>query len=372
LTEKGFILIDVQLEPSDKPGYEQLSLKIKDTGIGIEADKLDKIFHKFTQADGSTTRIYGGTGLGLSISKHIIEMMGGHMEVESVYGEGSSFTCHVPLQKDVNAKKISYDTTNVIGKRALIVDDIDVNRSLLIEHLEAWNMRPAAVKDGVEALIELKKACDENDPYDLIMLDYLMPGMNGQELASVVYTNQNIPRTPMIMLSSCDQPISSEDMSKIDIGSYLLKPVREKTLFDTVTKTIGDFKYFDREKPTEPQKANITTTIAGSNSELESAVKVEVNETKLDDTKVKDYLFDDGAQVSVANNMSFDILVAEDFALNQDVVRLMLVDTVFNPIFANNGQEAADMFKQEPDRYGLVWMGMNPARSLSNIRPKII
>jgi len=100
-------------------------------------------------------------------------------------------------------------------------------------------------------------------------------------------------------------------------------------------------------------------TIAGSNSELESAVKVEVNETKLDDTKVKDYLFDDGAQVSVANNMSFDILVAEDFALNQDVVRLMLVDTVFNPIFANNGQEAADMFKQEPDRYGLVLMDIS-------------
>ena len=341
-TEKGHIIIDVDITPSDTPNLNEIQISVKDTGIGIEAEKVDKIFQKFTQADSSTTRIYGGTGLGLSISKHIVEMMGGHMQVESIYGEGSNFICYIPMQLDPNAKRISYETSGIIGKRALIIDDIAINRDLLSEHLEAWNMQSSAVKDGVEALVEIKKAADENNPYDIILLDYLMPGMNGYELASIVSKNQNIPHTPILMLSSCDQPVSSEELKQIGISSYLVKPVREQRLFDVVAKTIGEFEYDKRSK------------IITSESPIQTPPSIITRETRVDEI-----LFDHDMQDTAAKQVSFDILVAEDFALNQDVVRLMLSETVFNPVFANNGLEAVNLYTENPDRFKIILMDIS-------------
>ena len=341
-TEKGHIIIDVDITPSDIPNLNEIQISVKDTGIGIEAEKVDKIFQKFTQADSSTTRIYGGTGLGLSISKHIVEMMGGHMQVESVYGEGSNFICYIPMQLDPNAKRISYETSGIIGKRALIIDDIAINRDLLSEHLEAWNMQSSAVKDGVEALVEIKKAADENNPYDIILLDYLMPGVNGYELASIVSKNQNIPHTPILMLSSCDQPVSSEELKQIGISSYLVKPVREQRLFDVVAKTIGEFEYDKRSK------------IITSESPIQTPPSIITRETRVDEI-----LFDHDMQDTAAKQVSFDILVAEDFALNQDVVRLMLSETVFNPVFANNGLEAVNLYTENPDRFKIILMDIS-------------
>ena len=346
-TDEGYVVMDIDITAPEKAGYGQITLKVTDTGIGIEPEKIDKIFQKFTQADGSTTRIYGGTGLGLSICKHIVEMMDGTMRVESVFGKGSTFICEMPLKLDPHAKKTRYDTSSILGKRALIVDDISVNRSLLAEHLQAWNMRSDAVKDGVDALVALKKAAEDNDPYDIILLDYLMPGMNGQELASVIYTNQNIPRTPMIMLSSCDQPVSSEEMAKIDIGTYLVKPVREQRLFDSIIRSMSEFDLNNRSKtkpkntPVEPERVNNAPAVVTRQ------------------TRIKEDLFDDTTSASPASDNGIEVLVAEDFALNQDVVRLMLADTVFNPVFANNGQEAVNMFTAEPNRFKLILMDIS-------------
>jgi signal transduction histidine kinase/CheY-like chemotaxis protein len=342
-TDEGYVVIDVDVAASSETGMSDITLKVTDTGIGIEADQLNKIFQKFTQADGSTTRIYGGTGLGLSISRHIVEMMDGHMSAESTFGKGSTFTCHIPMKIDVNAKQTRYDTSSILGKRALIVDDIAVNRNLLTEHLQAWNMRADSVKDGVEALVALKASTENNDPYDIILLDYLMPGMNGQELAHVIYSNQNIPQIPILMLSSCDQPVSSEDMAKIGISTYLVKPVREQRLFDTLIRTMSEFKESNSNqsvKTSHPQKNNSAPSVVTRN------------------TRVNEEVFD-GDTPSTAAKRGFEILVAEDFALNQDVVRLMLADTVFNPVFANNGQEAVNLFTENPDRFGLILMDIS-------------
>jgi len=343
-TDEGYVVIDVDITASSKSGFSDITLKVTDTGIGIEADQLDNIFQKFTQADGSTTRIYGGTGLGLSISRHIVEMMDGTMIAESTFGKGSTFTCNIPLEIDVNAKQTRYDTSSILGKRALIVDDIAVNRNLLTEHLQAWNMRADAVKDGVDALVALKKATDDKDPYDIILLDYLMPGMNGQELAHVIFGNMNIQRTPILMLSSCDQPVSSEEMAKIDISTYLVKPVREQRLFDTLIRTMSEFQNISRDKvntKSSPQAVN------------------QAPETVTRDTQINKDIFSEDENNSPAAKSGFEILVAEDFALNQDVVRLMLADTVFNPVFANNGQEAVNLFTENPGRFGLVLMDIS-------------
>ncbi len=320
-TEAGHVLINVKVNKfTDRRA--DLLIEITDTGIGIEPDKLAHIFEKFTQADNSTTRVYGGTGLGLSISKRIVELMGGDMTVSSTLGKGSTFRFNVPLPIDTTADRTRRDTTSLKGLRALIVDDIAINRTILMERLKAWEMKPAAVQDAVEALVYLKQQEANGEPFDLIVMDYLMPGMNGRDLSALLSTNAQMCDIPIIMLSSCDQPISSKELQLIGIKAYLLKPVRESQLYDNLVTVMS--RVANSEKP---QLSSL-----GDNNVFPS---LKVNEEK---TK---------------------ILVAEDFPLNQDVVRLMLQDTQFLPVFANNGREAVDKFKQSPESYATVLMDIS-------------
>ena len=293
------------------------TVDVKDTGIGIPPEKTSRIFEKFTQADGSTTRVYGGTGLGLTISKHIIEMMGGRMRVDSKLGEGSSFGFRVPLPIDRDAKPEAYDSSLVKGRRVLIVDDIDVNRQLFTEQLKAWEIKAETAVDGVEALTKIKAAQDEGKPFDLILLDFLMPGMNGQEFAQLITHTQSIKSPQIIMLSSCDQPVTTAELGEIGIDCYLIKPVRERRLFDTIVRVLSN--PVDRKSEDEahvPDSATPTST-------------------------------------------KQEILVAEDFALNQEVVKLMLADTNFTPVFANNGQDAVALYTQNPEYFPLVLMDIS-------------
>jgi PAS domain S-box-containing protein len=314
-TETGHIQIDVDIKPTRDMVI--CTIDVKDSGIGISPEKMSRIFDKFTQADGSTTRVYGGTGLGLTISKHIVEMMGGRMRVSSSLGEGSSFGFRVPLPIDRDAKTEAFDSTLVKNRRVLIVDDIKINQALFTEQLSAWDMVAETADDGVEALTKIKAAQNEGQPYDLILLDYLMPGMNGQEFAQVITQTPSIKNPQIVMLSSCDQPVSTSALGEIGIDSYLIKPVRERRLFDTIVRVLSN-----------PMKR-------------QSAIVEEKRETKpVTPTKL-------------------EILVAEDFALNQDVVKLMLADTEFKPIFVNNGQEAVDLYKKDTDRFPLILMDVS-------------
>jgi len=314
-TETGHIQIDVDIKPTRDMVI--CTIDVKDSGIGISPEKMSRIFDKFTQADGSTTRVYGGTGLGLTISKHIVEMMGGRMRVNSTLGEGSSFGFRVPLPIDRDAKAEAFDSTLVNGRRVLIVDDIKINRDLFTEQLSAWDMVAETADDGVEALTKIKTAQNEGRPYDLILLDYLMPGMNGQEFAQVITQTPSIENPQIVMLSSCDQPVSTSALGEIGIDSYLIKPVRERRLFDTIVRVLSN-----------PMK------------HVPAIVKEKVEVKPTTPTKL-------------------EILVAEDFALNQDVVKLMLADTAFKPVFVNNGQEAVNHYKQQTNRFPLILMDVS-------------
>ncbi len=314
-TEVGHITIDVDVKQNRNMAV--CTVDVKDTGIGIPPEKMSKIFDKFTQADGSTTRVYGGTGLGLTISKHIVEMMGGRMRVDSTFGEGSSFGFRISLPIDPEAKVEAYDSLQLMGKRALIVDDIQVNREVLMEQLRAWNIDSDMAFDGVEALTKLKTEQDRGNPYDLVLLDFLMPGMDGHEFAQVVSKSASIENPPIIMLSSCDQPVSTSDLAQIGIDSYLIKPVRERRLFDTIVKVL-------------------------SNPVARALPKVVEPSSPIPKVSRKQ-----------------EILVAEDFDLNQDVVKLMLADTPFEPIFAKNGQEAVDLYMEDTARFPVILMDVS-------------
>ncbi len=316
-TENGHITIDVDIKPSRDMAI--CTLSVKDTGIGISPEKMNRIFDKFTQADGSTTRVYGGTGLGLTISKHIIEMMGGRMQVTSELGKGSSFGFRIPLPMDQNATTDAFDSTLILGKRVLVVDDIETNRQVFMEQMRAWGLKADTAIDGIDAIAKIRTAQDNDDDYDLILLDFLMPGMNGQEFAQMVSQTQSVKSPQIIMLSSCDQPVSTSSLARMGIDSYLIKPVRERRLFDTIVRVLSN-----------PSEITIQNDVMVE--EPDSAPR--------------------GPQKQ-------EILVAEDFALNQDVVKLMLVDTPFAPIFANTGQEAVDLYTQNPNRFPLVLMDVS-------------
>jgi len=320
-TEVGHVLINVKVK-NFTDSRADLTVEITDTGIGIEPEKVAHIFEKFTQADNSTTRVYGGTGLGLSISKHIVELMGGKMHVSSVLGKGSTFKFNIPVPIDTTADRTKRDTTNLKDLRALIIDDIAINRTILMERLRAWEIKPTAVQDAVEALVYLKQEEAQGRPIDIIVMDYLMPGMNGQDLAAMLSTNPQTSNIPIIMLSSCDQPVSSKELKAIGIQAHLVKPVREGQLYDNLVKIVSDAKH-------PPKQNNVATPVTTMQATTNPGPE-----------KVK-------------------ILVAEDFLLNQDVVRLMLQDSKFSPVFANNGREAVDKFKQEPNTFTAVLMDIS-------------
>ena len=319
-TEEGFIVIDVKIsDPRDNIAF--VTLSVTDTGIGIDEEKLRHIFNKFTQADNSTTRVYGGTGLGLSISKAIVELMDGRITAQSELGHGSTFTAHIPLEIDGNAIEQSYDTAILRHKRALIVDDIQVNRSLLTEQLTNWDMESDSVKDGIEALTKLKMAHANGRPYDLILTDFLMPGMDGHDLSARITSTPEIAGTPIIMLSSCDQSVRREELKKIGINNYLTKPAREAQLHKTILATL---------------------TAIGSTRERKAPQACPQTQAHTSPRAEK-----------------IEILVAEDFNLNQDVIRLMVADTHYEPIFVETGLEAVQIYKADPDRFPLILMDVS-------------
>ena len=342
-TEDGHILVKVTATP-DPSGNAYIVIDVTDTGIGIEPDKIDSVFDKFTQADNSTTRIYGGTGLGLSISKRLSEMMGGTLAVRSVYGEGSTFTISLPLPLDKSAKPVVRNTAPLSGKRALIVDDVDVNRRLISEQLTGWGMRTQAVADGVEALSILKSTTGTDAAFDLIIMDYLMPGVNGRELAGMIHGQPAID-LPILMLSSCDESQNIDANSDAGIDKFLVKPVREQALFDAVL----DMIYVAKQSPSAPESA---PDVKPREDTCNFAHRGYTKPPKIIMTAKE--LFD-----MRASSGKIELLVAEDFALNQDVVRLMLADTRYSPVIVENGDEAQRLYAENPQRFAAVLMDVS-------------
>lgn len=317
-TEKGHILLKVDVSSSTET-TSIVAITVKDTGIGIDSSKLESIFDNFTQADNSTTRIYGGTGLGLSISKKLIEMMQGRIDVRSTLGEGSEFTVVMPLPNDTNAVMKAFDTQVLQGKRVLIVDDISVNCEVLTKQLNQWDMQTQSVSDAVDALTLIKQEADENRSFDLVISDYLMPGLNGLEFAKMLANSPSLPNLPVVMLSSCDQPVTSAELDTYNVKKFLIKPARQSTLYDSLVKTLS----------IEPVKLELPEQTESVDAEPKSQER------------------------------KASILVAEDFALNQDVIRLMLAETIYEPEFVFNGKDAVEAFRENPDKYPVILMDIS-------------
>jgi CheY-like chemotaxis protein len=239
-TTKGEIGLKAQLHLTEDAGFS-LHFIISDTGIGIAPEKLQSIFHSFSQADTSTTREYGGTGLGLTISRRLAEMMGGRIWVQSEMGVGSQFHLIVPfgIAKGTTSQVIhSPQFAHLRGSKVLIVDDNRTNRRILEGLLKHWEMNATSVSSAENALAEISVAYAAGAPYDLILTDMHMPKMDGFQFVETIKGQSHPSTATIMMLTSGGQRGDSARCSELGIAAYLLKPVRQSELREAIARAL--------------------------------------------------------------------------------------------------------------------------------------
>jgi PAS domain S-box-containing protein len=232
-TDSGEVVLHVEVE-SASALRATLRFVVSDTGIGIAADKQQQIFQAFTQADSSTTRRFGGTGLGLAIGLRLVELMGGRMWVESEVGRGSRFFFTAIFDRPAAIREPMLDKSRALdGLRVLVVDDNATNRHILEEMLASWHMKPTAVADSEQALAALGRAASEPQPFDVVVADRHMPGVDGFMLARRIRRERAVARTPILMLMSVGD--GAETVPKgVTVDGYLTKPVKHSDLLDAL------------------------------------------------------------------------------------------------------------------------------------------
>ena len=294
-----------------------LRFTIRDTGIGIPADRMDRLFKSFSQVDPSTTRQYGGTGLGLAISKQIVELMGGRIQLQSETGKGSTFGFDCVLKKQphaVDPRQIQID--HMAGTRMLIVDDNATNRQLLRTYLEAWKCRVTCALSGRQAMEKLREALDAGDPFRVVLLDYFMPEMDGEALGREIRKNPLYQDHLLVMLTSAGMRGEAERFRRLGFAAYLTKPLKQSRLLDCLRTLIG--------LPGRPATSPPDTPALLPASRPEG----ETRRTR--------------------------ILLAEDNAVNQKVALRLLEKFGYHADVVVNGQEAIQALERAP--YDLVLM----------------
>lgn len=238
-TEHGEVVMKVE---NDSFSGEMLTLhfSVRDTGIGISPAKQIQIFDAFTQADASTTRQYGGTGLGLAICSQLTKMMGGRIWVESEPGAGSTFHFTAKFkrsEKQLDPKPAAFDT--LYDLRVLVVDDNSTNRIICEEMLNNWGMKPTSVANGSEALQELQRGYQSESPYQLALVDVMMPEMDGIELVRHIRQFTNTSSLTIVMLSSADRPTDPDFARTLGVAKCITKPITQSMLLNGIASAMG-------------------------------------------------------------------------------------------------------------------------------------
>ena len=303
-TEQGEIFIHVRLLETESaaPGELTLGFEVRDTGIGIPPDKLERLFKAFSQVDSSTTRKYGGTGLGLAISEQLVRLMGGSIEVKSQPDTGSTFSFTIRTRAGVQAEIPA--TINGLsahaGKRVLIVDDNGTNRTILKTQLEYWKLTPVLAASGVEALNIL--ATDSR--YDLILTDMQMPFMDGIRLSETI--RERHPRIPIILLSSVGDEYKKNNHQLF--SAIMTKPIKQQVMYRHILSGL--------------EHRTRTTADAGP--------------------------FQTRLPAELASDFPLRILVAEDNVINQQVILYILQKLGYTPVIVENGREAVSAATDTP------------------------
>ncbi len=239
-TASGEVEIDLKVVGSDASGT-LTRIEVRDTGIGIPSDRLDKLFQPFSQVDASTTRKFGGTGLGLSIVQRLVELMGGETGVESTEGAGSRFWFTVRFQpsESVNRQLHRMTPMQLKGKRILAVDDNATNLKVLTTQLAHIGTDVKSATSASEALALMRKACSERRPFEVALLDHDMPGCDGAELGRQINADSELNVTRLVLLTSSGQHGDGSHFAEIGFAGYLIKPVSQGDLLDCLMVVLG-------------------------------------------------------------------------------------------------------------------------------------
>ncbi|TPL47566.1 response regulator [Mesorhizobium sp. B2-4-6] len=338
-TEKGHVLVDVGGDVVD--GVVQLKVRVEDTGIGIPAEKLQSVFEKFAQVDGSSTRRHEGTGLGLAIGARLVDLMGGKIGVESEIGRGSVFWFAVPLPAHDQQSRDDLVPVDVTGARVLVIDDNPVNREILLEQLRSWSFDCAAAESGAVGLAFLDRACQLGASVDCIILDYQMPGMNGADVARAIAADTRLSSIPVVLLTSVDQVDFGRMVIDFGIVAHLTKPARSAVLLGTVisaiqkARTQGAKAHFVREPAAAQAAPPAFTVIRGPAVPVPAA-----------------------PESTAAPSGPIDILIAEDNDVNQLVFGQILNGFGLSYRIAGNGRTAVEMYRSLRPRLVLMDVSM--------------
>jgi len=304
-TENGEISVRAEMEERENDRIKML-FQVRDTGIGLTEEQQSNLFQAFSQADMSTTRKYGGTGLGLSISKKLVEMMHGEIGVDSISGEGTTFffSAEFPVKGDTKREVIPDEISDL---SVLVVDDNYTSQEVLVEYLKDFSFKTAAVDNGEEAIQLIRKMRDDQEgTFDLVLLDYSMPGLNGFQTAAKineVLNPEDIPKYILVTGYGRDEIL--QGVEKAEFEGFILKPVNQSLLFNTIMQAFGH----DRQENKKVSK--------------------------------------DSFPVGFDQVRGAKILLAEDNLINQQVATEVLAGEGFFVHIANNGQEAVDLVETE-------------------------
>ncbi len=307
-THQGTISVEVTL--GDANGRTNwIDFVVSDTGIGIAAEDMPRLFSHFTQLDSARSRRYGGTGLGLAICRRLVEMMGGTIRAESTRGIGSRFTFAVPLRRRPELTRAAEGDMPVPDRtvRVLVVDDNEINRTVLERQLTAWRMIARTASNGSQAFIAMRAAAAEGRPFDILLLDYAMPGETGVQLAWRLRADPLGREVPIVILSSSGLTFP-EELPSADsaIDARLLKPVRRSTLFNCLRSLL-----------TRPAGVRGTSGTGGPGR-----------------------FGDAGSVADDEGGPRLRVLVAEDNPVNQQVLKSMVVKLGHHADVASDGAEA--------------------------------
>ena len=321
-TERGYVSVEVSSGPPEA-GRIPLRVEIHDTGIGLTPEAKGKLFQKFQQADGSITRRFGGTGLGLSICRQLIELMGGAIGVEDRRGGGSTFWFQLSLPEgEARERPVHHDLQ---GLRILVVDDIELNRGIFTRQLEGEGAIVTEVDGGLECLRAMGRAENADQPFDLVLLDHMMPDLAGDEVAEQIRAHSRWRQPKLVLASSIGEPLKSERPAKAGFNAFLTKPVRHKALVQCLGEVMN-----------QPRLASLDAEGAAPVSAASPDPLPSAN------TLVED---DDGPG---------RILLAEDNAINTFLARTLLETAGYEVDCVENGREAVSAVRSE--RYALVLM----------------